>query len=156
MPNTYDINYFAMMQREVGMRQHSRYSVFNEPKVQKATISETVQGQPCCLVTKKLYDWQKESIMKDKDKIYNLVTTPGLDYREFAKNSELQKCWKRGTSRHQGTFTHRRTVVDGIKLRAKENFPNDPTYEERQIKELDKMLENNIRILYFSILSDES
>ena len=149
-----NLNYLAIMQREVGKRPFYIGSVLNPPKVEKATMPETVKGQPCCILTKKLYYWEIESIMKKKDEIFKLVKTPGLDYRELG--SELRKCWKRGTSSHQGTFTYRRTVIDGIKLRAKEIFPNDPTYEERQIKELDKILEKNIKGLFISIWSDES
>jgi hypothetical protein len=151
-----NVSYFALMQRELGIRPPFRNSVFDPPKVvdEKPTISKTVQGQTCCLVINNTFEeLKKDSIMKKKKKIYELVTTPGLDYRDLS--CELKKCWKKGTSGYHGTFTHRRTVIDGIKLRAKEIFPNDPTYEERQRKELDKMLESNIRRLYYSILTDE-
>jgi hypothetical protein len=147
-------NYLAIMQREVGNIPFSIGSVLNPPKVEKATMPETVKEQRCCILTKQLYSWEIGPIMKKKDEISKLVKTPGLDYRELG--SELKKCWKRGTSSHQGTFTYRRTVIDGIKLRAKEICPNDPTYEERQIKELDKILEKNIKELFISIWSDES
>ncbi len=147
-------NYLAIMQREIGKIPFYRGSVLNPPKVEKATMPETVKEQHCCILTKKLYHWEIKSIMNKKDEISKLMKTPGLDYRELG--SELKKCWKRGTSSNQGTFTYRRTVIDGIKLRAKEICPNDPTYEERQIKELDKILEENIKGLFISIWSDES
>ena len=151
-----NVSYFAFLQRELGRHPPVRNSVFDPPKVvdEKPTISKTVQGQTCCLVINNTFgELNKDSIMKKKKEIYELVTTPGLDYRDLG--CELKKCWKKGTSGYHGTFTHRRTVIDGIKLRAKEIFPNDPTYEERQRKELDKMLESNIRRLYYSILTDE-
>jgi len=151
-----NVSYFALMQRELGIRPPFRNSVFDPPKVidKKPTIPKTVQGQTCCLVINNTFEeLKKDSIMKKKKEISELVTNPGLDYRTLG--CELKKCWKRGIFGHYSVFTHRRTVIDGIKLRAKEIFPNDPTYEERQRKELDMMLESNIRRLYYSILIDE-
>ena len=67
--------------------------------------------------------------------MYNLSETEYLVFKTqlscielfsgYEGSGELKKCWKKGRSGYHGTFTHRRTVIDGIKLRAKEIFPNE-------------------------------
>jgi hypothetical protein len=76
---------------------------------------------------------------------------PGLDYRTLHR--DLLQCCKAGWEvvPKIDFFVKRSTVVLGIKIRASKIYQNDPTYEGRQRKELDRILEENIQRLFYSI-----
>ena len=70
---------------------------------------------------------------------------PTVSHRECRDSSrELMKCYKRITGyynddRSNFNLTRDRFVV-GIRLRGRENFPNDPDYVERLTNELDRVI----------------
>jgi len=146
----YTVSLTGLMRRELGLRPECVGSALDPQRGEVSTISESVQN-PCCLMKRILDPWDKQTINEKMKQISDLLNKPGLDYREL--HGELNKCCKAGWQFHQkfGTFVERKTVILGIKIRARDIFPNDPTYEERQRKELDRILEENIQRLFYSI-----
>ena len=140
------VSYFGLIRREL-VPTRCVGSVLDPPRAEASTISKSVQSH-CCLVEPVLDQWEKERIADKIKEISSLLKNPGLDYRELS--GELSKCCKAGwnfKTKH-GVFVEKSTVILGISLRARDIFPNDPTYEERQRKELDRILESNIRQLF--------
>jgi hypothetical protein len=104
-----------------------------------------------------LPSWENKENTDKMEKILELLKTPRIDYRNL--RGDLVKCCKKGWTDDMpklGVFVERSTIIHGIKLRAKENFPDNPTYEQQQRKELDRILESNLRRLFYSIWRTEN
>jgi hypothetical protein len=151
----YRVSQLGLFSRELGLRPKCVGSVLDPTRGEASTISGLVQSR-CCLVKRILDPWDKERINEKMKQISDLVNNPGLDYRELP--DELNKCCKAGWQfiQKSGTFVEKRTVIRGIQFRASNICQNDPTYEKRQRKELDMLLENNIRRLFYSIRCTEN
>jgi len=149
------VSYSALFRRELGLPTGCVRSVLYPPRAEASTISKSVQSH-CCLVEPVLDQLNKERIADKIKEISDLVKNPGLDYREL--HGDLLKCCKKGWTyiSKNGVFVERSTVIRGIILRAREISPNDPTYEEQQRKELDRILDSNIRRLFFFIWCTEN
>jgi hypothetical protein len=143
------------MRRELGLPTGQVRSALDLPSVEASTISGSVQN-PGCLVKPVLNPGDKEGICQILKQISELLKNPGLDYRTL--HGELEKCCKAGwqVDPKSGTFVKRSTVILGIKRRARNILTNDPTYEEQQIKELDRILEENIKRLFYCIWCTEN
>jgi len=150
------ISHTAFIRRELGLPTGCVRSVLDPPMVMGSTISKLVQTS-CCLVSPVLSSLDKSTVEDHKNKISCLVSTPGVDYRVLDRKPTshlLKSCKKAWADEHhqkKDNFVERSTIIHGIKLRAKEIFPDNPTYEQQQRKELDKILESNIRQLFYSI-----
>jgi hypothetical protein len=140
----------GLMRRELGLSTRCVRSVLDPPRVEASTILGSVQN-PCCLVKPVLDCCDKKEINEKMKQFSDINNNPGLDYRTLHRDL-LQFCkagW--GVVPKFDAFVKRSTVVLGIKIRASNIYPNDPTYEERQRKELDRILEENIQRLFYSI-----
>lgn len=148
------ISYFACMRREIGLPTGRVRSVLDPPMVEKSSTIASIQTS-CCLVSPVLSSLNKSTVEDHKKNISCLVNIPGVDYRVLNRKltSDLFKSCKRAWVDYQkkDKFVERSTIIHGIKLRAKEIFPDNPTYEQQQRKELDRILESNIRELFYSI-----
>lgn len=149
MPH-YTVSQTGLMRRELGLRPKCVGSASDPPRGEASTNSGLVQSS-YCLVKRILDPWNEERINEKMKQISDLVNNPGLDYEELS--GDLLKCCKAGwqVDPKSGTFVERSTVIRGIQFRASNICQNDPTYEKRQRKELDMLLENNIRRLFYSI-----
>jgi hypothetical protein len=149
------ISYLACMRRELGLPTGSVRSVLDPPMVEESSTIASVQKY-CCLVIPVLPSWENKENTDKMEKILELLKTPHLDYRDL--RDDLVKCCKKGWTNMPklSVFVERSTIIHGIKLRAKGNFPDNPTYEQQQRKELDKILENNLRRLFYSIWRTEN
>ncbi len=150
-----NVSLAALLRRELGLHTGCVRSVLDQQRAEASTISKSVQS-PCCLVEPVLDKWDLKRIEDKIKEISSLLEKPGLNYKELS--GELLKCCKAGWNYKTkvGVFVERSTVILGIRLRARDIFPNDPTYEEQQRKELDRILESNIRRLFYSIWHTEN
>lgn len=150
------ISHTAFMRREIGLPTGRVRSVLDPPMVKESSTIASIQTS-CCLVSPVLFSLDKSTVEEYKEKISCLVKNPGLDYRVLDRKPTInllkscKKAWADEHHQKKDNFVERSTIIHGIKLRAKEIFPDNPTYEQQQRKELDKILESNIRQLFYSI-----
>ena len=154
---SFSVSTFALMGRELGLPIRLKHSVLDPPTIlqEGVNLKESIQ-QPRCLVSFDFFEYEKKILEKKKGNLHSFQKAPKIDLKSCSP--ELSKCYKRimnqGTNSN-GPFTQKQIIV-GIRLRAREFFPNDKDYVECRIEELDEKFNYIVESLYHSIWFTEN
>ena len=143
------VSYLALFRREIGLPTRLRKSIHDSPVIhsEEPSLIGSILTQNVLVKRRnplpssnvqKILDLELKILQLQDD--FKLLSLDQLqDFVNWGGISELKQCFERVSHRRLGIRLSKERIIDGIQLRAKEEFPDDPNYVEIQTRNLDKI-----------------
>jgi hypothetical protein len=143
------VSHLALLRREMGLSTKLKQSIHDplvihskEPSLKGSFLTQNVlvkRRNPLPSSNlQKILDLELK-ILQLQDDFKFLSLGELQDFVNLGGISELKQCFERVSHHRPWIRLSKKRIIDGIQLRAKEEFPDDPNYVENQTLKLDEI-----------------
>jgi hypothetical protein len=153
------ISYVALLRRETGLPTESKRSIHEQPKtcpektprlkksiLEERVLVERTKPLPIGRVQKIMDLELKIEKLKHEFKFLSFCRLCDFYYSDI---EELKLCYQKVSRHRLWIHLSKEQIIDGIQLRAQEEFPDDPNYVRIQTRKLDYIFNSQLEDLTY-------